>query len=96
MRRSSDLTGGLLIACGVGCLAAAVAFADEGRAAGALLDLAHAPIFGLLALAVLGIIRPRLTRSSSRAILVTWALVVLLGGATELIPGLTGSPLPTG
>jgi hypothetical protein len=28
--RSSDLTGGLLIACGVGCLAAAVAFADEG------------------------------------------------------------------
>jgi hypothetical protein len=30
MRRSSYLTGGLLIACGAGCLVAGLAFADEG------------------------------------------------------------------
>jgi hypothetical protein len=49
MRRSSYLTGGLLIACGVGCLVAGLALADEGPVGLARSPLALVLWGGLLA-----------------------------------------------
>jgi hypothetical protein len=63
---------------------------SEGREAGAFLDLAHAPAFGVLTWAAWCGFRPRLPHWPLRRALAIWAAVVLVGAAIELLQGLTG------
>ncbi len=60
------------------------------RELAALSDLAHAPIFGFLALLILRRLRSGRTGSPLRSSLVAWALAVALGVAIEILQGLTG------
>lgn len=62
----------------------------RGRGVHSLLDLAHAPAFAGLTWIVLRGGRAWLPRTPWRAGLTAWTLVVLFGGAMELVQGLTG------
>jgi hypothetical protein len=60
-----------------------------GRELNSLGDLAHAPAFGLLSLAVFYGIKKLLPPYPFVTVLVTWAIVVFLGGAAESVQSLT-------
>ncbi len=79
----------LLAALAVGVLLT-VPVPSRGREVHALLDLAHAPTFGVLALIVLAAGRGRLPRSPRRAVLAAWAAVALFGGVMERAQALSG------
>lgn len=61
-----------------------------GREVRAVLDLAHAPAFGLLALAVLSGGRAWLPRSPTGAAVAAWGSVVVFGGVMEGVQALSG------
>ena len=60
-----------------------------GREINALSDLAHAPVFGLVALAAFHGFKRLLPPGPVLRVLITWAVVVLVGGVTELVQILT-------
>jgi hypothetical protein len=59
------------------------------REARSLADLAHAPVFGLLSLAFLHGTRKLLPTRPFLAVLMSWAIVVLIGGFVELLQRLS-------
>ncbi len=74
------IIGGLLV----------IPLPSHGREIKCLLDLAHAPVFGFLAIMVLTAFRGRLGRVTALGSLGIWLLIVLFGAAIELIQGQTG------
>lgn len=79
-----------LIALTAAGLFLAVPVPAGSREVQALLDMAHAPTFGLLAAAVLHGGRAWLPRSTVTAGLTAWVLVVLFGGAMEVVQSFSG------
>ncbi len=79
-----------LITVGVAGLFLAVPIPSGSREVQALLDMAHAPTFALLAAAVFHGGRPWLPRSTAAAGVTAWALVVLFGGAMEVAQVFSG------
>src|SRR3954451_5612016 len=84
MRRITWLTISICIA-----VLSVIPFPYVGRELNAFSDLAHAPACGLLSLAAVYEIKKLLPRWPFLAVLITWAIVVLLGGIAELAQGLT-------
>ncbi len=62
----------------------------KGRAGNALLDLGHAPAFGLLTIMAFGATRPRWRGSRLALIALVWVILVGLGGLAEVVQGWTG------
>ncbi|MCA1685435.1 MAG: VanZ family protein [Planctomycetia bacterium] len=79
----------LLAALAVGVLLTAPV-PTRSRGVHALLDLAHAPVFGALALVVLRGGRAWLPRAPGPAGLAAWAVVVLFGAVMEFAQALSG------
>lgn len=78
-----------LAALAVGALLT-VPVPSRSREVHALMDLAHAPTFGVLALVVLAAVRGRFPRSPRRDGPAVWVAVTLFGGAMELAQALSG------
>ena len=62
----------------------------RGRAGNAILDLGHAPAFGLLAIMAMTAIRPRWRGSVGGLAAWVWVILVMLGGLAEAIQAMTG------